>query len=211
MILSTALAAFNPGTEVPLGKIKAAGLAGYHEPVGHPRCLWAVLRFVFLAVVVLSGCGNDDATMEAGGSASTAAHSGQSPATSGSGGEMSGGSADCAAVEDALSKVFVNWQMVQGFAKHRELSDWADSVKRLGTLPRFGEQLDVLENALGEDQRASRAIAFMRGANAIVQKGLGGDDSAPADLARYLGSDDDALVSKYAWIGLAPIPACGQR
>jgi hypothetical protein len=96
--------------------------------------------------------------------------------------------------------MIVNWQVVIGLT-NSPTSEWAQVP--LGTIPKFGDQLAAITAALGSDADAAAALKFMSGANDIVQRGLGGDAAAQADLVTYMGTDISASVGKQLPISLA--------
>jgi hypothetical protein len=148
-----------------------------------------------------SGGGGDDTPAAAAGSDATAAGApidtagaaaAQQPAT--------GGSIDCAAVKAALAKIIINWQVVIGLP-NTATTQWATLPQ--GTLSEFGDQLATVTAALSSDADAADALQFMSGANEIVQRGLGGDAAAQADLAAYMGTDTGANFAKQSKIAVA--------
>jgi len=161
----------------------------------------------FVAVAVLSGalvaCGSSNTDFPAGTKASTTIAAGSGGATGGAATTQAptgGGTADCAGLKDALASMLVNWQVEIGL-RNVDVSQW--STTPIGTLSKFGDQLKVLSAALSGDADAAKALQFMTGANDIVQKGIGGDAAAKADLATYMGTDIAALVQKQIPIGTA--------
>ncbi|MGZ4674839.1 MAG: hypothetical protein ACXV5U_04715 [Ilumatobacteraceae bacterium] len=114
--------------------------------------------------------------------------------------QSSPGNVDCTALKTALADILVNWQLVIGFVNSPS-SDWAQVP--LGSVSKFGDQLATVKAALGSDANAAAALSFMSGANDIVARGLGGDTAAQADLAKYLGTDVTASISKQLPISLA--------
>jgi hypothetical protein len=97
-----------------------------------------------------------------------------------------------------MSHVVVNWQLVIGLSKEANAAKWAARAKSVGTVDQFATQLATLKTNMGSSADASTAIDFMSGANDIVQRGIGGDSAAPADLTKYFGTDLTALVKKQA-------------
>jgi hypothetical protein len=146
----------------------------------------------------LAACGSSSASKPASGTATTIA--------AGSGGQSTtqpptgGGTADCASVKDAMASMLVNWQVVIGLA-NVDVSQWASTP--VGTLSKFGDQLKALTAALGSDGDAAAALKYMTGANDIVTRGVGGDASAKADLAAYMGTDITKNVEQQLPIGVA--------
>ncbi|MEO8265076.1 MAG: hypothetical protein ABI706_06130, partial [Ilumatobacteraceae bacterium] len=110
------------------------------------------------------------------------------------------GKVDCAGLKDALASMIVNWQVVIGLS-NSPTSEWAQIP--IGTIAKFGDQLAAMTATLGSDADASDALSFMSGANDIVQRGLGGDTAAQADLATYMGADISASIGKQLPISLA--------
>lgn len=92
--------------------------------------------------------------------------------------------------------MYVNWQLVAQLAEKSDLSEWPTTDSIVGTLPEFAAQLDTLEAQVGTNAAAAKEIDFMRGANDIVQRGIGGDAAAPAELATYLGDDLAGTLSR---------------
>ena len=112
------------------------------------------------------------------------------------------GKVDCPALKEAAGRMFVNWQVVIGLSRNPDVSSW--STTPIGTLPEFASQLKTLERGLAQTgPEAADAIAFMQGANDIVQKGVAGDAAAGTDLAAYLGTDVMKSIQKQTPIGLA--------
>jgi hypothetical protein len=157
----------------------------------------------FVAVAVLSGalvaCGSSSSSKPgASGTPTTiAAGSGGSATTQAATG---GGKADCTGLKDAMASMLVNWQVEIGLG-NVDVSQWASTP--IGTLSKFGDQLKLITAALGSDADAAKALQFMTGANDIVQRGIGGDATAKADLATYMGTDITANIQKQLPIGLA--------
>ena len=159
----------------------------------HPLAALAIICCVLVA------CGSDKpaATL----SSSTVA---QAPADS-SGGDATqppsaGGDVDCAALKLNLADMLVNWQVVIGLSNSPS-TEWASIP--LGSIAKFGDQLAVINAALGSDSAAAAALSYMSGANDIVERGLGGDAAAQADLAAYMGTDIGANVGKQLPISIA--------
>lgn len=99
-----------------------------------------------------------------------------------------------------MANMAINWQVVIGVSR-TPTSEWSQIP--IGSLGKFGSQLDAVASALSSDADAASALAFMSGANDIVQRGLAGDTAAQADLATYMGGDVSASVSKQIPIALA--------
>jgi hypothetical protein len=158
----------------------------------------------FVAVAVLCG-----ALVACGSSTKSGSPLGTRPATTvadGSGGSATtqpstgGGKADCTGLKEAMASMLVNWQVEIGLG-NVDVSQWASTP--IGTLSKFGDQLKLITAALGSDADAAKALQFMTGANDIVQRGIGGDATAKADLATYMGTDITANIQKQLPIGLA--------
>ena len=169
------------------------------------RQLQRPLAALFIASCLLVACGSDasPAAVTGGGGGSTIAQA--SSDTSGAGAAATqpasaGGDVDCTALKDNLANMTINWQVVIGLA-NSPTTEWAQIP--LGSIPKFGDQLAVITAALGSDADAAAALSFMSGANDIVQRGMGGDTAAQADLATYMGADIAANVGKQLPIVLA--------
>ena len=93
--------------------------------------------------------------------------------------------------------------MVTQLGTETDVTKWAARTNVVGSLGSFGGQLDVLQAQLGTSAGVAAAIQFMRGAHAIVQRGLAGDATAPNTLASYLGSDVTGTLNKPTPIGQA--------
>jgi hypothetical protein len=160
------------------------------RPLRHPLAALAVI------CCVVGACGSDKPA--ASGTAATVA--GAPSGTSGSPATLPGGDVDCTALQTDLADMTVNWQVVIGLSK-TPAAEWSQIP--LGTIPKFGDQLASITAALGSDADAAAALKFMSGANDIVQRGLGGDSAAQADLETYMGTDIAANVGKQLPISLA--------
>lgn len=164
------------------------------------------LSAVTLALAVsLGACGSDDSSSDVSSSdvQSTSADDrveSTSEAADEAQPDEPSSDADCAAVGDALTRIFINWQVVIGLV-NSPASEWASIP--IGTVADLGAQLDVVRPAVSEDRAAADAVAFMSGANDIVVRGYGGDAAAQADLAAYLGDDVTANLLKQQDISLA--------
>jgi hypothetical protein len=161
------------------------------------------LAAVVIACCVVAACGSDGEPAAVAGGDSTVAQ--PLPDSSSAGAEATqpasaGGDVDCAALKDNLSNMAINWQVVIGL-RNSPSTEWAQIP--LGSIAKFGDQLAVITAALGSDADAAAALAFMSGANDIVERGLGGDAAAQADLAAYMGADVAANVGKQLPIVLA--------
>lgn len=113
------------------------------------------------------------------------------------------GAIDCTAAKTALGASIVNWQMVTQLGTETDVTKWVARTKVLGSLGTFGSQLDVLQAQVGTAAGVAVAIQFMRGAHAIVQRGLAGDATAADALAGYLGTDVTGTLNRPAPIGQA--------
>jgi len=130
-----------------------------------------------------------------------AATGGTAAASAGTGAPVGNGTQDCAALKTTLAGLTANWQVVVGTLPHAPTSDWA--AVPLGNIKEFGNQLEAATAALGKNSQAAGALSYMSGANDIVVRGLGGDSSAQADLATYLGPDAQVSINKQIPIALA--------
>ena len=169
------------------------------------------LAVLFLACCLLGACG-DDNTPAAPATNATSAGAPSAPTTTAGAPTGStatdatetttagGTNANCAALKDTLANLTVNWQVIIGLV-NIGTSEWA--TLPLGHLEDFGTQLAAASAALGKNLQAAGALKFMAGANEIVKRGLGGDTTAQADLATYLGPDTAASINKQLPIGLA--------
>jgi hypothetical protein len=157
---------------------------------------------VGLAISTLLGaCGSDSSSSPTPTTAPTGSQStGGSTDSTGATGTTPTGAADCAALKDAITGMTINWQIVLGLS-NSDTSEWA--TLPLGSLPQFGTQISTLSAALAGDGDATEALSFMKGADDIVQRGIGGDAAAKDDLATYLGDDLTANISKQIPIGIA--------
>ena len=158
------------------------------------------LAVIIIACGALAACGSDGAPAVSGSSAVVT----QAPAdTSGAVAAQlpaDGDEVDCIALKDTLANIAINWQVVIGLT-NSPASEWSQIP--LGSLTEFGNQLAVATAALGSDAAAAEALAFMAGANDIVARGMGGDETAQADLIEYMGADVVANVSKQIPISMA--------
>ena len=158
---------------------------------------------LLLAAFLFAACGSDDtpaatATTVAGAaSATTAAATGDSTATGSTG---VGTNVDCAALNKSLAGLTVNWQVVIGLVTI-PTSGW--SSVPLGNLDQFGDDIAAVQAVLGGNSQAAGALQYMSAANDIVQRGLGGDDAAQADLTTAIGTDAGVNVNKQIPIALA--------
>ena len=154
------------------------------------RC--AAIVFGLSLACALAGCGSDDGADQ---SSTTAAAKGVDDVAEDAG-ASDDAPADCAALTDATGKMYVNWQLVAQLGRQADLSLWPTDESIVGTLPEFADQLDTIEAQIGAGASVAKEIEFMRGANAIVQQGIGGDSTAPAALADYLGDDMVATLAR---------------
>lgn len=154
---------------------------------------------LFLACCLFGACGSDDtpAASDTVAGATTAGPT-ATDATSGSAGV--GTNVDCAALNTSLTNLTVNWQVVIGLVTI-PTSGWT-SVP-LGTLETFGDDIAAVQAVLGNNSQAAGALQYMADANDIVQRGLGGDDAAQADLTTAIGTDAGVNVNKQIPIALA--------
>ena len=175
------------------------------------RVSFAALSMLCCALVA---CGDDapsagSATTAA--SAATASSTGDTSAagaTSGStagaptttGPDIGSGDLNCDELKVTLAGLTTNWQVIIGLV-NAPTSDWDDVP--LGNISEFGNQLETVTAALGKNSQAAGALSYMSGANDIVTRGLGGDTTAQADLAAYLGPDASVNVNKQIPIALA--------
>lgn len=158
---------------------------------------------ILVAAAVLGSCSSDSSSSTAPTPARASTDSEASADTTGSapaGAASDASATDCAALADALGRINVNWQIVIGLVDS-PTTEWA--TLPIGTLSEFGTQLSTVSAGLGSDSAAADAISFMSAANDIVVRGEGGDASAQADLATYLGSDVTANVYKQRDVSLA--------
>ncbi|HEX3089072.1 MAG TPA: hypothetical protein VHQ23_10480 [Ilumatobacteraceae bacterium] len=158
---------------------------------------------LFLAAFLFAACGSDDNTSDAtaatsagAASATTAAATADSTATDGT----VGTNVDCAALNKSLAGLTVNWQVVIGLVTI-PTSGW--SSVPLGNLDQFGDDIAAVQAVLGGNSQAAGALQYMSDANDIVQRGLGGDDAAQADLTTAIGTDAGVNVNKQIPIALA--------
>jgi|SRR4051794_17665306 hypothetical protein len=163
-----------------------------------------------MSCCVLVACGDDkpaaSGASTAGTSSAAAAATGGTSATSSasdssSAGAIGSGDLDCAALKTTLAGLSANWQVVVGTLPHAPTSDWDDVP--LGNISEFGNQIDTANAALGKNSQAAGALTYMSAANDIVVRGVGGDETAQADLTDYLGPDANASVNKQIPIALA--------
>ena len=154
------------------------------------------LAATVLAATVFAGCGSNgkDAAADNSVTASDSSASDQGADDSAAAATPAAGKIGCPALKETIVAMFVNWQLVIGLARTPDVKLWANLP--IGTLPEFASQLDTLYRQLGSYDRALESIDFMKGANDIVQKGLGGDSAAPGELATYVGTDVVKAISK---------------
>jgi hypothetical protein len=103
-------------------------------------------------------------------------------------------------LKDALANLSINWQVVIGLTNSPS-AEWAQIP--IGSVDQFGDELAVVTAGLGNDADAAAALSYMSGANDIVVRGLGGDETAQGELTNYLGTDITANVGKQLPISIA--------
>jgi hypothetical protein len=163
------------------------------------RCHRLPLAAISIVCCGLVACGDDE---PAASSATSAASSPAAATTAGtSAGAVGSGNLDCAGLKTTLAGLSANWQVVVGTLPHAPTSDWDDVP--LGNISEFGNQIDTVNAALGNNSQAAGALTYMSGADDIVVRGLGGEATAQADLTDYLGPDANASVNKQIPIALA--------
>ncbi len=167
-----------------------------------PRRSIAALVIICCA---LGACSNDKPVATATTPSIAQGSSDTSGSSSSSGSDATqppavGGNVDCAALQTNLADIVINWQVVIGMT-NSPTSEWSQIP--IGSVPKFGDQLAALTAALGSDADAASALSYMSGANDIVERGLGGDSTAQADLAAYMGTDVGANVGKQLPISIA--------
>jgi len=150
---------------------------------------------VVAAIGLLTACSSDSKGSSAGDTKAPIAS--DSPAVPPGG---VSGTPDCAALKDAYARVVVNTQILAQLPNTADVAQWPTDI---GTMSEFGAQLEQLAAAVGSNADAAAAVAFYQGANDIAQRGYGGDASAVADLAAYLGSDLTAVISQQVPIATA--------
>jgi hypothetical protein len=147
-----------------------------------------------LVLVVFSACGSTATKAQSGVTVSTGA---STSVASSVGSKAKPGSGKCSDdVRSAYRQLLVNWQLVIGLSREPKATKWAERLKPIGTVDMFASQIATLKTAIGTDADAAKSLDFMAGANDIVQRGIGGDSAAAADLAKYLGTDVAALIKK---------------
>lgn len=162
-----------------------------------------------LALALAAGCSSS--ATKAGSSATSVASGGATTATASSGtsGSTAAGStgtvakSECEGLRKTIATMSVNWQVLVQLVNATKVSEWNERAKVIGSLPNFAENLDALQAAFGGSTGAADSVTYMRGANDIVQKGLGGDESAIASLKSYLGTNLVESLTKQAPIGQA--------
>jgi hypothetical protein len=163
----------------------------------------SLAALIVLTCLALGACGSgggSDTPAAAAGSESTAAGAPVDTTGAAAAQPATGGSIDCAAVKAALAKIIINWQVTIGLP-NTPSAQWATLPQ--GTITEFGDQLATVTSALSSDADAAEALQFMSGANDIVQRGVGGDAAAQADLAAYMGTDTGANFAKQSKIAVA--------
>jgi len=166
-----------------------------------------------LALVLAAGCSSSAAksgsssSSAAGGATTVAKSAAVSTAapgtTTAAGATVTIAKGDCEKLKPLIATMSVDWQVLVQLVNATKVSEWNDRAKTIGSLPKFAETLDGLQAAFGSDKSAADSISYMRGANDIVQKGLGGDEGAIASLKTYLGTNLVDSLTKQAAIGKA--------
>lgn len=156
-----------------------------------------VLAAVLLATV-LSACGGDDDGGTSTGSVAPVASDSPAPVPTLEGG--GGAEFDCAVVKPLVASAGVNIQLITQLGSIPEVSSWSVSI---GSLPDFDTQLAAMSVLAPFDPGVAEQLVFFRGADEIVQRGLGGDAEAPAQLAAYLGDDIAATLARQIPFGAA--------
>lgn len=108
---------------------------------------------------------------------------------------------DCVGLKDDFGSLTVNWQLIIQLPNQASVAEWA--TLPVGSISEFGQQLDRLSALQQSDPSVGDSIAFMSGANEIVQRGLSGDETASPALAEYLGDDVSGLIMKQMPFGPA--------
>ncbi|HEY7627034.1 MAG TPA: hypothetical protein VH761_08195 [Ilumatobacteraceae bacterium] len=160
-------------------------------------------RRLFVASVVVCavlGACSDDKPSSSAGNATVAQQPSSSSASEATSAVQVPGDVDCAALKDALANLSINWQVVIGLTNSPS-AEWAQIP--IGSVDQFGDELAVVTAGLGNDADAAAALSYMSGANDIVVRGLGGDETAQGELTNYLGTDITANVGKQLPISIA--------
>jgi len=153
---------------------------------------------VVVAIGLLSACSSDGGGSSSAGTNAPVASDSPAVPTTTSGGDAAG-APDCSAVRDAYGGFLVNSQILVQLPNNTDIATWPTDI---GTMPQFAAQLETLVAAAGGHSDAVAALAFFQGANDIAQRGYGGDATAVADLAGYLGSDVETVVSHQITVGV---------
>jgi hypothetical protein len=159
------------------------------------------LAVVAVLAAALAACSSDAKVSTPGAtSGGTTTPGATSPGTTSPGTTTPKGSLDCAAVKDALASASVNIQVLVQLPRTTDVSAWPTDI---GTMSKFGGQLDTLEALSPYGADVAKTVAFFKGANDIAQRGYQGDTSAPAALEKYLGTSLTAVLSKQVAFGMA--------
>ena len=176
-----------------------------HSSLLRPASIVIGLSMVFAVV----GCGSDGSADDS--SAVTVAAGTNDSGTNDSGTNESGGDtaasddssgsdgatpAECTTLTDATGRMILNWQLVAQLGDKPDLTEWPTADSIVGRISELGDQLDTIDAQLGDDTAAAEQIAFMRNANEIVQRGIGGDAAAPAELSDLLGGDMASTLAR---------------
>lgn len=153
-----------------------------------------------LLVTVLSACGGDDDGGTSAGSVAPVASDSPAPVPTLEGGGAEGAAFDCGVIEPLVASAGVNIQLITQLGSISEVSSWSVSI---GSLPDFDTQLAAMSVLEPFDPGVAEQLVFFRGADEIVQRGLGGDAEAPAQLAAYLGEDIAATLARQIPFGAA--------
>lgn len=155
----------------------------------------AVTVALVAALTACSGSGGKD-TAASGSGATTAttagASAGDTTATSvaGSGSGSSTGTAasgECSTLVEAITEMSGTWQIYVQLPGIPDVAEWKRIIEPMGLKHTFTETLDTLSATFGGDKDAADAITYMRTADGIVQKGLGGDKAAVEELKTHIG------------------------
>jgi hypothetical protein len=160
-----------------------------------------MLRRGFIAAVLLAtvvtACSDDGDSKSAATGAPVAS---DSPAPVATGDGSSGAAVDCGVLAPLVASAGVNIQLIVQLATIPDVANWTLSI---GSMPQFGDQLAAMAVLIPFDDGVAEQLAFFQGANEIVQRGLAGDATAPADLAAVLGDDISATLSRQIPFGMA--------
>lgn len=154
----------------------------------------AVTLALVAALTACSGSSGKD-TAASGSGATTATTDG--PATvattapaEGSGSGSSTGTAasgECATLVEAITEMSGTWQIYVQLPGIPDVAEWKRIIEPMGLKHTFTETLDTLSATFGGDKDSADAITYMRTADGIVQKGLGGDKAAVEELKSHIG------------------------